>query len=110
MRSLARAPVCDRQVIDLAGDGVTNDGYGPQLAYKHFPFEYVTVNGLAVLGADPDVLDHYEFEVLHGPGAFVETAEGYEGFRAAMTRKLYREIESRVVGGMPAPPGQGQPG
>ena len=98
---LQEAPRCDRQVIDVSGDGITNDGFWPQLAYRHFPFDGVTVNGLAVLGADPAVVDHYEFEVMHGPGAFVETAEGYEGYERAMVRKLYREIRNRVVGAAP---------
>lgn len=95
------APACDRQVIDVSGDGITNDGFWPQLAYRHFPFDRITVNALAVLGADPDVVDHYQFEVLHGPGAFLETAPGYEGYEQAMTRKLYREIQDRVVGTLP---------
>lgn len=105
---IGRAPRCERQVIDVSGDGITNDGFWPQLAYRHFPFAGVTVNGLAVLGADPDVVDHFEFELLHGPGAFLETAQGYAGFERAMTRKLYREIQNRIVGAAPvpaAPPG-----
>jgi hypothetical protein len=104
---MARAPDCARRVIDVAGDGITNDGFWPRLAYEHFAFDGITVNGLAVLGADPDVVDHYRFELRRGPGSFVETAPGYDGFRAAMVRKLYREIEDRVVGaaGTPGPPG-----
>jgi hypothetical protein len=101
---LRRAPDCARRVIDIAGDGVTNDGFPPSLAYRHFPFDGVTVNGLAVLGADPEVAQYYQDEVRRGPGAFVETAEGYAGFRAAMVRKLYREIEDRVVGAAPPDP------
>ncbi|MGR3370431.1 MAG: DUF1194 domain-containing protein [Sagittula sp.] len=109
---LERGPACERRVIDVSGDGVTNDGFGPQLAYRHFPFDGVTVNGLAVLGADPGVVEHFEFEVLYGPDAFLETAQGYEGYERAMVRKLYREIENRVVGGLqqPARPGQEGPG
>ncbi len=95
---LARGPDCGRRVIDVSGDGVTNDGFGPQLAYKHFPFDGVTVNGLAVLGADPDVLRYYQDAVRRGPGAFVETADGYAGYRRAMVRKLFREINDQVVG------------
>ncbi len=95
---MARAPACDRKVIDLSGDGITNDGFWPQLAYKHFPFDGITVNALAILGADPDVVDHFTYEVLRGPGAFIETSQGYAGYERAMTRKLYREIETRVVG------------
>ncbi len=98
---MQKAPACERQVIDVSGDGITNDGFWPGLAYKHFPFERITVNALAVLGADPSVVDHYEFEVLHGPGAFIETAQGYEGFERAMVRKLYREVQNRIVGGLP---------
>ena len=98
---MREAPPCERQVIDVSGDGITNDGFWPQLAYRHFPFDGVTVNGLAVLGADPAVVDHYEFEVLHGAGAFLETAEGYEGYERAMVRKLYREIQDRAVSALP---------
>ncbi|WP_146586149.1 DUF1194 domain-containing protein [Puniceibacterium confluentis] len=95
---MERAPVCTRRVIDLSGDGITNDGFGPELAYRHFPFEGVTVNGLAVLGADPQVQDYYEDVVRHGSGAFVEVSDGYDGFRRAMTRKLFREISDMVIG------------
>ncbi|MCA0952965.1 DUF1194 domain-containing protein [Mameliella alba] len=101
---MGEAPECARRVIDVSGDGITNDGFWPQLAYRHFPFDGITVNGLAVLGADPDVVDHFEFEVMHGPGAFVETAKGYEGYERAMIRKLYREIQDRVVGALPGEP------
>lgn len=100
---MRRAPDCARRVIDVSGDGITNDGFGPELAYRHFPFNGVTVNGLAVLGADPQVQDYYEDFVRYGAGAFVETAQGYAGFRRAMTRKLFREINNLVVGSRSMP-------
>ncbi len=100
---LERAPACARRVIDVSGDGITNDGFGPELAYKHFPFDGVTVNGLAVLGADPQVQDYFEDVVRFGPGAFVEVSDGYEGFRRAMTRKLFREINDMVIGARALP-------
>ncbi|MFZ5961981.1 DUF1194 domain-containing protein [Thalassococcus sp. BH17M4-6] len=100
---LRRAPACDRRVIDLSGDGISNDGFGPELAYRHFPFQDVTVNGLAVLGADPQVQDYFEDFVRFGAGAFVETATGYDGYRRAMTRKLYREINDLQVGSRAVP-------
>ncbi|EPX79651.1 DUF1194 domain-containing protein [Salipiger mucosus] len=95
---LERAPSCTRKVIDVSGDGITNDGFRPQQAYVHFPFADVVVNGLAVLGSDPRVADYYRGEVAHGPGAFVEVAEGYADFRRAMTLKLFRELNDMVVG------------
>lgn len=95
---LRRAPACDRKVIDVSGDGITNDGFLPAHAYRHFPFQGVTVNGLAVLGADDEVVAYYRDDVRHGPGAFVETSDGYAGYRRAMTRKLLREIGGMMMG------------
>lgn len=101
---MRQAPDCARRVIDLSGDGITNDGFGPELAYQHFPFAGITVNGLAVLGADRQVQDYFEDVVRHGDGAFVETSQGYAGFRKAMTRKLFREISDMIIGTtIPAP-------
>lgn len=98
---LSRGPSCDRQVIDLSGDGENNDGFPPRLAYKNFPFSNVTVNGLAVLGGSDDVLDYFHREVRFGFGAFVETSEGYQGYKEAMTRKLFRELNDRILSANP---------
>ena len=96
---LSGAPLnCAREVVDMSGDGITNDGFRPQQAYAHFPFTNVTVNGLAVLGSDPRVVDYFRGEVVHGPGAFVEVAQSYEDFRRAMTLKLFRELNDMIVG------------
>ncbi|MBU2962508.1 DUF1194 domain-containing protein [Citreicella sp. C3M06] len=97
---LREAPPCTRQVIDISGDGITNDGFRPQQAYQHFPFAGVTVNGLAVMGSDPRVVEYFRGEVAHGPGAFVEIAEGYQDFRRAMTLKLFRELNDMIVGSL----------
>ncbi len=99
---LQKAPQCDRQVIDVSGDGINNDGFSPSIAYKHFPFEWVTVNGLVVLSDDAQVDTYYREEVLKGPGAFLEKSFGYEGFQDAMSRKLLREINDLTIGQIPA--------
>jgi hypothetical protein len=89
---MTRAPDCTRRVIDVSGDGANNQGFGPTLAYRHFPFAGITVNGLVIPGDDAAVVTHYRTEVLRGPGAFLELAEGFEDFERAMGRKLFREI------------------
>ncbi len=99
----AQAPVCDRRVLDVSGDGINNDGFGPQLAYRHFPFNDVTVNGLVIAGSDPDVEWFYESEVLKGRQAFLEVANGFDDFERTMTRKLYREISNLMIGSAPIP-------
>ncbi|NHQ73327.1 DUF1194 domain-containing protein [Roseovarius gahaiensis] len=106
---LQRGPDCARRVIDVSGDGVNNEGFGPRLAYKHFPLSGVTVNGLVILGHDPEVLDFYRSQVIRGRNAFVEVATGFEDFEAAMARKLYREINDMVLGAGPRP-AEGAPG
>ena len=95
---MKRAPDCRRRVIDVSGDGRNNHGFGPRTAYRHFPVDGITVNGLVIMGDQGDVLSYYEEEVKLGPTAFVEVANGFEEFQAAMTRKLFREISELVIG------------
>lgn len=92
------APDCDRQVMDVSGDGINNDGIDPRMAYRQFPFQGVTINGLVIKGDDPNVQWYYESEVLLGAHAFLEVADGFESFERAMTRKLFREISALMIG------------
>lgn len=95
---LERAPSeCARTVVDVSGDGVNNEGYGPAIAYRTFDYSNVTVNGLVILGEEPDPADYYRAEVIRGPGAFVEIAENFEDYEEAMRRKLLREINGAAL-------------
>jgi uncharacterized protein DUF1194 len=94
---LREAPRCDRSTLDMSGDGISNDGFSPALAYGAFEFGDTVVNGL-VIGNAPDVVHYYASEVIRNTGAFVETARRYVDFEAAMTRKLIREIGVGVIG------------
>jgi hypothetical protein len=89
---LKDAPPCQRRVIDISGDGLSNDGFGPDAAYRAFDFDGVTVNGLVIGGEDLELISFYQFTVAHGPGAFVEVARGYTDYARAMRRKLLREV------------------
>ncbi|WP_093810595.1 DUF1194 domain-containing protein [Stappia sp. ES.058] len=90
---LGRAPrACARQVVDVSGDGVNNEGFPPVNAYRAFDYSRTTVNGLVIKGADPDPEAYYLETVIRGPGAFVETADGFSDYGKAMKRKLLREI------------------
>jgi len=95
---LERAPDCTRKVLDLSGDGTNNYGFGPASAYAHFPFDDVTVNGLAILTQNVDVLHYYQSQIVRGRNAFVIASSGFENFQTAMTRKLYREINDIMFG------------
>ena len=102
---LARAPECLYQTIDIAGDGQNNEGFGPQLAYREFAFADVTVNGLVVNAAEftseTTLIEFYRRQVLRGPGAFLEVAQGFEDYERAMRRKLERELTPPVIGAVP---------
>jgi hypothetical protein len=104
---LARAPSCLFRTIDMAGDGLNNEGFPPRTAYAEFPFAGVTVNGLVVnvaaVGAKVSLIDFYRAEVLHGPGAFLEVAQGFDDYQRAMRRKLVRELEPRAIGARQPP-------
>lgn len=106
-RLLQRAPRCLYNTLDMAGDGQNNEGFGPALAYAEFPFDGVTVNGLVVNGADYEaetgLIAFYQSQVLHGPGAFLEVAQGFEDYERAMRRKLERELAPPVIGALPTP-------
>ncbi len=90
--ALRNSPDCMRKTLDVAGDGRNNHGFKPSHAYRHFPFSNITVNGLAIGGADETITEYYLSEVIRGAGAFVETAKDFEDYGRAMRRKLLREI------------------
>ncbi len=102
---LERAPQCLFKTIDMAGDGSNNEGFPPQSAYLEFPFDGVTVNGLVVNAAEfeseSQLIEFYKTEVLRGPGAFLEVAQGFQDYERAMRRKLEREVRPASIGSLP---------
>ena len=105
---LKRGPRCLHRIIDMAGDGENNEGFGPASAYAEFPFASVTVNGLVVQApeyqAEISLVEYYRNNVLFGPGSFLEVAEGFEDYERAIRRKLERELRPRVIGLAPDAP------
>ena len=101
---LARSPNCLRKTLDMAGDGVSNEGFPPASAYREFPFQGVTVNGLVVNAADFEgevgLIAFYRGEVIFGPGAFLIVADGFDDFERAMRRKLERELTPPSIGAL----------
>jgi hypothetical protein len=90
---LARCPADPaRLVLDVSGDGRHNQGRPPGLVRDIGVAASVTVNALAVLNEEADLLDHYRHEVIGGPGSFAMTCADYDGFAEAVRAKLMREI------------------
>lgn len=90
---LAACPAeATRLVMDVSGDGRHNQGRPPGPVRDIGVAAGVTINALAVLDEEPDLLEHYRAEVIGGPGAFVMHAPDYAAFAVAIREKLLREI------------------
>jgi hypothetical protein len=81
-----------RRVIDISGDGASNQGRPVTAARDDALFRGITINGLPVLNEEPDVDEFYRRFVVGGPGAFVIAAHDYHDFSEAILKKLVREI------------------
>ena len=79
-------------MLDVSGDGRHNQGRPPGPVRDIAVAAGVTINALAVLNEEPDLLDHYQAEVIGGPGAFAMHTPDYESFAEAIREKLLREI------------------
>lgn len=94
-----------RKVIDISGDGRTNQGFQPSDMRDRAVRRGITINGLAILNEDPVVDDYYLRHVIGGTGAFVMTANDYQAYREAILAKLIREIAGVPVAARPRPRG-----
>jgi Ca-activated chloride channel homolog len=95
---LAHVPVVPkRNIVNVVGDGRSNDGVSPAPIRDRMAAADITINGLCILHEEPDLLASYTDEVIGGPGAFVVTCKAYQDFTEAMRQKLTREIKGPIV-------------
>ena len=90
-----------RRVIDISGDGPSNQGALVTVARDRAEAAGVVINGLPILNDRPNALNfpnlpdldlYYEGCVITGDGAFVVVANNFEAFGEAVRRKLILEI------------------
>ena len=86
-----------RSIVNVIGDGRSNDGIAPRPIRDRMAGAGITINGLCILHEEPDLLDSYTAEVIGGPGAFAVTCKDYADFAQAMKQKLTREITGPIV-------------
>ena len=91
-------------MLDISGDGLSNTGPAPQQIRDSSALQDITVNALAIapevpvagdrrLGEAGALAAYFKAYVIRGPGAFVESADGFDAYEAAMIRKLKRELQ-----------------
>ena len=100
----------DRRVIDVSGDGTSNQGSPVTGARDAAVRGGVTINGLTIfnrraaamggylaLHTNPPggLAQYYRDNVIGGPGAFVVPIDDFNTFGEAMVRKLVNEIATR---------------
>jgi GrpB-like predicted nucleotidyltransferase (UPF0157 family) len=91
-----------RRVIDVSGDGRTNDGPPAEMVRDRLVAQGIVINGLPVMmnrsnfGRPPDTgLDkYYEEHVIGGVGSFMISAASFDDFGRAVRSKLIREISA----------------
>lgn len=86
-----------RLVLDVSGDGRHNQGRPPGPVRDIGVAGGITINALAVLNEEPDLLDHYTAEVIGGLGSFAMPTPDYEAFAEAIRAKLHREIGGAFI-------------
>ena len=90
-------PPALRAAIDVASDGLNNNGIPVELARDRALAAGITINGLAILDGTWWLADYFRDHVTGGPGSFVLTVETYDSFTEAIRRKLEREIRGAGV-------------
>lgn len=92
----ATIPPCRRRVIDISGDGSSNEGIPPPRVHGLLKELGITVNALVIEGAEPNMTEYFWENVITGPGAFVFTANSYDDYPLRMRQKLLREVAKQL--------------
>lgn len=86
---------CTRRLIDVSGDGPSNEGVEPREVHAALKSQGITVNAIAIEESEPDLTAYFFENVITGEGAFVVTAGGFEDYPEQIRRKLLREVTQR---------------
>ncbi|PCH74868.1 MAG: VWA domain-containing protein, partial [Rhodobacteraceae bacterium] len=88
---------CARKLIDISGDGVSNEGIAPTEAHEAIRAAGIIVNAIAIEASDPDLTAYFFENVIVGEGAFVVSASSYEDYPDQIRRKLLREVTRQTA-------------
>jgi Ca-activated chloride channel homolog len=92
MAAFGEVSYCARKLIDISGDGVSNEGIEPTEAHKAIREAGIIVNAIAIEESDPDLTAYFFENVIVGEGAFVVSASSFKDYPDQIRRKLLREV------------------
>ncbi|KIN79269.1 DUF1194 domain-containing protein [Sulfitobacter mediterraneus] len=98
---LETATECRRKVVDVSGDGKSNEGIAPADVLPQMRGKGIIVNALAIETDDTDLTAYFFENLISGEGAFVITANGFEDYPAQIRRKLQRETTKQLSLALP---------
>ena len=88
---------CKRKVIDVSGDGVSNEGIAPGDLRDWLVAQDFAVNGLAIESDVDGLTAYYETQVIAGPGSFALRANDFDDYPRRIRQKLLREITKAIA-------------
>jgi len=88
---------CKRHLIDLSGDGVSNEGVEPSELRGLLQNRGITVNAIAIEESEPDLTAYFFENVIAGEGAFVVSAAGFADYPERIRKKLLREVTQQTA-------------
>ena len=97
MNAFFQVQTCRHKVIDVSGDGVSNEGIPPASLHADLLAADITVNALVIETDDTDLTGYFWENVIVGGGAFVVTANGFEDYPDKIRRKLVRETSKQLA-------------
>lgn len=83
---------CKRHLIDISGDGVSNEGVEPTQIHSLLRTRGIVVNAIAIEESEPELTAYFFENVIVGEGAFVVSASGFEDYPERIRKKLLREV------------------
>ncbi|WP_424832389.1 DUF1194 domain-containing protein [Ruegeria sp.] len=88
---------CKRHLIDLSGDGISNEGVEPSELHAVFRDRGITVNAIAIEESEPDLTAYFFENVIVGEGAFVVSAARFSDYPERIRKKLLREVTQQTA-------------
>jgi len=94
-------PDCTRHLIDLSGDGVSNEGIAPGSVLGDLRRAGITANAIAIEQSEPDLAAYFYENVIVGEGALVVSASSFQDYPARIRKKLLREVTRQTAWSIP---------
>ncbi len=96
MEDFDQVEECKRKLIDLSGDGPSNEGIEPAEIRAQLKQQRIVVNAIAIEASEPELTAYFFENVIYGNGAFVVTATSFEDYPQKIRKKLLREVTEQT--------------